>query len=250
MVKGVLIVVIAFLLLPGSVYMLLAANFGALKGYFIAGTAFFGMLMFLSAVWSFGLPQTPSNLGPKGADPSYTELRADSPLNAKYNTRSFPGQVGAGWLDEPGQTNPSAATALSPADQALKGELDAAKQAIEQDLITQTNKSISDSSKELDVTNLDTKAYYSHQAGTIVAAVVISPKAPPKGSGLVKPSFAPKTFFAFRDPGAPLLPSYLFLAASVVLFALHVLGLAWVERRRPLGGALTPTRAETRAARV
>jgi hypothetical protein len=80
--------------------------------------------------------------------------------------------------------------------------------------------------------------------------VVITGKEPPQGSGLEKPNFAPKTFFAYRDPGAPLLPSYLFLIASVVLFALHVVGLAWVERRRPLGVALTPTRAETRAAQV
>jgi hypothetical protein len=248
-VKGVLIVVIAFVLLPGSVYMLLAANFGALKGYFIAAVAFFGMMAFLSAVWAFGLPETPYNLGPKGTDPSYTELRSGSRLDAKYGVQSFTGQAGGGWVDEPGQSAQGSAK-LSKQDETLKGELDATRQAIVQDLITQTNKTITDSSKELDVTNLDVKVYYSHQAGTTVAAVVVSPKAPPKGSGLQKPSFAPKTFFAFRSAGAPLLPSYIFLVASVALFALHVLGLAWVERRRPLGGALTPTRAETRAARV
>jgi hypothetical protein len=57
-VKGILVVLTAFVLLPGSVFMLLAANFGALKGYMIAATAFFGFLALLSAVWLFGLPGT------------------------------------------------------------------------------------------------------------------------------------------------------------------------------------------------
>ena len=53
--KGLLVVLTGFVFLPGSVYMLLAANFGALKGYLIAATAFFGFLIMLSAVWLFGL---------------------------------------------------------------------------------------------------------------------------------------------------------------------------------------------------
>ena len=51
--KGILVVVTAFVLLPGSVFMLLAVNFGALKGYLIAATAFFGFLALLSAVTGF-----------------------------------------------------------------------------------------------------------------------------------------------------------------------------------------------------
>ena len=34
--KGLLVVLTGFVFLPGSVYMLLASNFGALKGYLIA----------------------------------------------------------------------------------------------------------------------------------------------------------------------------------------------------------------------
>ena len=37
--KGFVVVVIAFVFLPGSVFMLLASNFGALKGYLIAATS-------------------------------------------------------------------------------------------------------------------------------------------------------------------------------------------------------------------
>jgi hypothetical protein len=74
-----------------------------------------------------------------------------------------------------------------------------------------------------------------------VAAIVISPKTPPAGSGLKRPDFAPKTIFAYRDPGNPYLPSILFLIASLVLFVVHVLLLGLAERRRPLGVALNPS---------
>jgi hypothetical protein len=73
-----------------------------------------------------------------------------------------------------------------------------------------------------------------------VAAIVISPKAPPEDSGLKKPDFAPKTTFAYRDPGNPYLPSILFLAGSSVLFVVHLLLLGLAERRRPLGVAQSP----------
>jgi hypothetical protein len=74
-----------------------------------------------------------------------------------------------------------------------------------------------------------------------VAAIVISPATPPAGSGLQRPDFAPVTTFAYRDPGSPYLPSIIFLAASLVLFVVHLFLLGRAERRRPLGVAVTPT---------
>jgi hypothetical protein len=64
---------------------------------------------------------------------------------------------------------------------------------------------------------------------------VVSGKKPPAGSGLSKPTFAPKNFFAYRDPGAPYLPSLIVMAVSFVLLVAHILGLGAAERRRPLG---------------
>jgi hypothetical protein len=236
-VKGLLVVLTAFVFLPGSVYMLLAANFGALKGYLIAATAFFAFLMLLSAVWLFGLPGTTPLTGPKGTQPTFKFFTIDDPEASTYDAvRSFQGGAGDGWQAAPeGQ-----AEAGSP-QEALQADLDTARQRAVADLIEETNKEIEDSSRELDVTNLDAKAFYTTQEGTTVAAVVISPKDPPEGSGLERPDFAPKTVFAYRDPGAPYLPSILFLIGSAVLFVAHMLALGWVERRRPLGVALTPT---------
>jgi hypothetical protein len=236
-VKGILVVLTAFVLLPGSVFMLLAANFGALKGYMIAATAFFGFLALLSAVWLFGLPGTTPLTGPKGTQPTFKSFTLDDPAASKYDSvRSFNGRAGNGWQEAPAGAA-AGAQAGGGAQETLRADLDVARQTAVSKLIQATNKNVKDSSRELDVTNVDAKAFYTIQDGTEVAAIVISPKDPPAGSGLRRPTFAPKATFAYRDPGAPYLPSILFLAGSLVLFFVHMLGLGLVERRRPLGGA-------------
>ena len=231
--KGLLVVVIAFVFLPGSVFMLLASNFGALKGYLIAGTAFFGFLIMLSAVWLFGIPGTTPLTGPKGTQPTFKFFTLDDPAASTYDSvRDFQGGAGNGW-----QPAPEGEVEEGSPEAELKADLDTARQTAVQDLIEETNAKVEDSSEELDVTNLDAKTYYTIQDGTEVAAIVISPKTPPAGSGLQRPDFAPKTTFAYRDPGSPYVPSILFLIASSVLFVVHMLLLGVVERRRPLGVA-------------
>ena len=238
--KGILVVLTAFVLLPGSVFMLLAANFGALKGYLIAATAFFGFLSLLSAIWLFGLPGTTPLTGPKGTQPTFKSFTLDDPAASKYDSvRSFNGRAGNGWQEAPAGAA-AGAQAGGGAQETLRADLDVARQTAVSKLIQATNKNVKDSSRELDVTNVDAKAFYTIQDGTEVAAIVISPKDPPAGSGLRRPTFAPKTTFAYRDPGAPYLPSLLFLAGSLALFFVHMLGLGLVERRRPLGGAAGP----------
>jgi hypothetical protein len=239
-VKGILVVLTGFILLPGSVIMLLSANFGALKGYLIGATAFFGFVAMLSAVWLFGLPGTTPLTGPKGTQPTFKFFTLQDPAAGKYDSvRNFQGGAGNGW-----QEAPAAEGAQGGAQETLRADLDVAKQTALSKLINDTNKGNKDSSKDLDVTNLDAKAFYTIQNGTEVAAIVISPKQPPEGSGLQKPNFAPKTTFAYRDPGAPYLPSLLFLIGALVLFVVHMLALGMVERRRPLG---VPVAAATAA---
>jgi hypothetical protein len=236
-VKGLLVVLTGFVFLPGSVFMLLASNFGALKGYLIAATAFFGFLVMLSAVWLFGLPGTTPLTGPKGTQPTFRFFTINDPQAGTYDSvRDFQGGAGGGW-----QAAPSGEVEAGSPQEALKADLDVARQTAVGDLIDEKNKDVRDSSKELDVINVDAKAFYTIQDGTEVAAVVISPKTPPSGSGLKRPDFSPVTTFAYRDPGNPRLPSILFLAGALVLFVVHLLLLGLAERRRPLGVALTPT---------
>ena len=235
--KGFVVVVIAFVFLPGSVFMLLASNFGALKGYLIAATAFFGFLVMLSAVWLFGIPGTTPLTGPKGTQPSFKFFTINDAAAGTYDSvRDFQGGAGNGW-----QAAPAGEVQEGSPEAALKADLDVARQTAVNDFKEETNKDVKDSSEELDVTNLDAKAFYTLQNGTEVAAIVISPKTPASGSGLQRPDFAPKTIFAYRDPGNPYLPSILFLVGAVVLFVIHMLLLGLVERRRPLGVAQAPT---------
>jgi hypothetical protein len=236
-VKGLLVVLTGFVFLPGSVFMLLASNFGALKGYLIAATAFFGFLVMLSAVWLFGIPGTTPLTGPKGTQPTFRFFTINDPQAGTYDSvRDFQGGAGGGW-----QAAPSGEVEAGSPQETLKADLDVARQTAVGDLIEEKNKDIEDSSEQLDVTNLDAKAFYTIQDGTEVAAIVISPKTPPSGSGLKRPDFSPVTTFAYRDPGNPRLPSILFLAGALVLFVVHLLLLGLAERRRPLGVALTPT---------
>jgi hypothetical protein len=236
-VKGLLVVLTAFVFLPGSVFMLLASNFGALKGYLIAGVAFFGFMVMLSAVWLFGIPGTTPLTGPKGTQPTFKFFTVDDPAAATYDSvRDFQGGAGSGW-----EAAPEGELEEGSAEATLSADLETARQTAVQDLIEETNADIEDSSEELDATNLSAEVFYTIQDGTEVAAVVISPATPTEGSGLQRPDFAPKTFFAYRDAGSPYLPSILFLIGSVVLFLVHLLLLGVAERRRPLGKALTPS---------
>ena len=72
--KGILVVLTGFILLPGSVIMLLSANFGALKGYLIGAICFFGFLTMLTFIWTFGLPGTVPLTGPVGPQPTFKQF--------------------------------------------------------------------------------------------------------------------------------------------------------------------------------
>ena len=71
--KGGLTVIIGFVLFVGSVLLVLAAVFGRRMGYLVLAVGFFGWMIILSALWTFGFysqgPETPVNLGPRARSP-------------------------------------------------------------------------------------------------------------------------------------------------------------------------------------
>jgi len=75
LLKGGLATVMALVLFVGSVLLLLSAVFGRKMGYLVLAVAFFGWMILLSALWTFGFysqgVDTPVNLGPRGAEPSW-----------------------------------------------------------------------------------------------------------------------------------------------------------------------------------
>ena len=75
LIKGGLTVVMGLVLFVGSVLLLLAAVFGRRMGYLVLAVGFFGWMMILSSLWTFGFysqgPDTPVDLGPRGEEKAW-----------------------------------------------------------------------------------------------------------------------------------------------------------------------------------
>jgi hypothetical protein len=69
--QAVLGLAIAIIVLPGSIYMLLASNFGARLGYLILMVSLFAWIILLSAMWLFGVPGTTPGTGPRGTEATW-----------------------------------------------------------------------------------------------------------------------------------------------------------------------------------
>lgn len=92
--KGTAVVICALILFVGSVYVLLAAVFGLRMGYLVAAVSFFGWMIIMSAIWTFGpnILGTPANLGPRGYEPHWQVFAAGTgEVSSRFNlTRTFP----------------------------------------------------------------------------------------------------------------------------------------------------------------
>ena len=117
-IRGALIVVTAFLILPGSVYLLLATNTGAKLGFLLAAAGFFGWMALMGWIWvAYGI-------GLKGDPPTWhpEEIVAGDPEEngTTEEVEAFP----SGWRElktgDPilGDAIASADKALIPADAA------------------------------------------------------------------------------------------------------------------------------------
>ena len=96
LVKGAGVTAMAFILFVGSVYLILTAVFGRWMAYLVVMVTLAGWLIVLSALWAFGFysqgPDTPVNLGPRGAEPAWVPLLASTgETSDRYETfGSFP----------------------------------------------------------------------------------------------------------------------------------------------------------------
>jgi hypothetical protein len=105
-IHGGIVVLLAILILPGTVYLVLATNAGARLGFLLALTGFFGWMSIMGVVWwVYGI-------GPKGREPEWKvqEVVTRSIVNARTpDIAGFP----RGWerveLDNPDTTEAVAA---------------------------------------------------------------------------------------------------------------------------------------------
>jgi hypothetical protein len=98
--KGTGVVIMAFILFVGSVYLLLTAILGRWMGYLVLMVAFSGWMMILSSMWLWGYwsqgQDTVTQLGPRGALPAWVVLQA-SPGETSTTYSTFSSYPGSNW---------------------------------------------------------------------------------------------------------------------------------------------------------
>lgn len=222
--KGAGVVFMGLILFVGSVYLVLTAVLGRWMGYLVVMVTFSGWMILLSALWAFGFysqgPDTPVNLGPRGAEPSWIPLLASTGQTSdRYEAfRSYPG--------DPWKEPASGATA----------EVQSVTGIVTDFLAEEAN-------QELEIPHTDPRAvtgvefavddlHFATVGGTQLAVA----QAHFLDGGPLW------TVSLYHDEGSVPRYSYMFLAGSVLLFAIHLPLLDIAERKRKdfLTGGATP----------
>jgi hypothetical protein len=223
--KGAGVVFMGLTLFVGSVYLVLTAVLGRWMGYLVLMVAFSGWMIVLSALWAFGFysqgPDTPVNLGPRGAEPSWIPLLASTgETSDRYEAfRSYPGGP---WKEPTG-----GATA----------EVQSVTGIVTDFLAEEAN-------RELEIPHTDPRAvtgvdfavddlHFATAGGTQLAVAQAHFL---EGGPLW-------TVSLYHDEGSVPKYSYMFLAGSAILFAVHLPLLDIAERKRKdflTGGAAPP----------
>jgi hypothetical protein len=223
--KGAGVVLMAFILFVGSVYLILTAVLGRWMGYLVVMVAFSGWMILLSALWAFGFysqgPDTPVNLGPRGAEPAWVPLLASTGgTSDRFEAfRSYP----RGPWKEPGQEQTADVQSVS---------------GIVTEFLAE------EANRELEIEETDPRAL-----SGVDFAVNDLRFATAGGAQLAvaQAHFLTGgplwTVSLYHDEGSVPKYSYMFLAGSVILFAVHLPLLDIAERKRKdflTGGAAPP----------
>jgi hypothetical protein len=225
MAKGIAVTLMGFIVFIGSVYLILTAVLGRWLGYLVLMVSFSGWMILLSALWLFGFfsqgPDTPVNLGPRGAEPTWIPLLAATDRTSdRYVTfRQYP--------EEPWKEPTESQTA----------EVQSVSGIVSEFLADEAN-------AELDIEHTDPTAV------TGVEFAVDDVRFAEDGG--VRLAVAQAHFLdggpvwtvsLYHDEGSVPRYSYMFLAGSVILFAIHLPLLDIAERKRKdflTGGAAPP----------
>jgi hypothetical protein len=227
--KGAGVMIAAFVLFVGSVWVLLAAVFGRYLGYLVLAVAFFGWMIIQSALWLFGFwaqgPDTPTNLGPRGSEAAW--VVASAGLTAANDTsETFAAYPAAPW--EPADlTDPEEAA-----------DIQSVQSAATDFLAEQANHELGMTSEDLSALtptqfSVRSTAFATSDDGTPLAVVT----AFYTGGG-------PQTTVSmYYDGGTVPRYSWMFLIGSTLLFGLHLPLLDRAERKRKeflTGGTAPP----------
>lgn len=216
MLKGIGVVVMAFTLFIGSVYLVLTAVLGRWMGYLVLMVAFSGWMIIQSTLWLTGFlisqgPTTPKNLGPRGAEPAWIVLQGGLSASSKQYS-AFGSYPSAPWQE----ATKGQASSIQSADGAAQAFLAAQANAelgitdpFASNALT-TTQFLVDSTKFATQGNVSLAVVQAHYSG---------------GGPLVTVSMR-------HDSGAVPRYSIMFLSGSLLLFALHLPLLDRAEKKR------------------
>lgn len=228
LLKGGLATLMGFVLFVGSPLLLLAAVFGRKMGYLVLAVSFFGWMIIMSALWTFGFYsqglETPVNLGPRGQEPGWVvESVGTDPEAEPYEAyASYP--FGQDWR-EPG-TNDADDSSVQSVTTAAQGFL-----------AERANEELGLGEFEFGAVATTDFVVESIRFATAGDVSLSAAQAYFTGGG-------PRvTLFMRHDSGAVNRYSWMFLIGSVVGLAVHVPFLDRAERRRKeilTGGTAPP----------
>lgn len=237
--KGVVVVVCAFILFVGSVYVILSAVFGLRMGYLVLAVSFFGWMIVFSAIWAFGQPKilgvtgTLRDLGPRGTEPHWQVFAAGTaPLKTKYpGTENYPG---------PPWRAPTAAS---------KSSIDTARTAVQKYLVEQATQQLEkQGTRVCPPESIPSPSCYTFDPATFVVTDFAFMPTDDGTSLAAAQSFftagGPQVIvYAYHDSGNVPVYSFAFLLASILGFAVHVPFLDRAEKKRKAlltGGTAPP----------
>jgi hypothetical protein len=221
LVKGVGVTLAAFILFVGSVYLMLTFVLGRWMGYLVLMVSFAGWMVMFSALWLFGFwsqgLETPTNLGPRGSEPSWVVLDAGlTTASDQYETfAEFPG----GPWEPATEAQTASVQSVSGAVQSFLADQANEELGLEPDdpnAVTGTQFQIGDPTDPLDA------IWFAGEDGTSLAVV----QAHFSGGGPVI------TVSLYHDSGSVPRYSYMFLAGSILLFLIHLPLLDRAEKKR------------------
>jgi hypothetical protein len=224
LLKGGIGTLMGFVLFIGSVLLLLSAIFGRRMGYLVLSVSFFGWMIVLSSLWTFGFwsqgPSTPVDLGPRGAEPGWVVEAAGQ------NVESLPFDQYKSYPDGQAWQGPKPPASVQSVTGAIQSYL--AEQANEKAGLGQFDPGAFQTT-DFTVQNIEFAA-----AGDSSLAAA---QAFYNGGG---PTI---TLYMRHDSGAVPRYSWMFLIGSIVLFAAHLPFLDRAERKRKeflTGGTAPP----------
>jgi hypothetical protein len=221
--KGILVTVCALVLFVGSVYVLLSAVFGLRMGYLVLAVSFFGWMVILASIWTFGVPGTRPDLGPRGTEPHWQVIAA----GIQQVQTEF--EATARYPDRPWHLP----------DQVSRPSVDSVKTAIQKYLAARAqaqHEQDGGDEFEFDFTDFGVEdiQFAGAEGGEIHLAA---------GRGFYTPGGPSITVFLRYDSGNVDVYSKSFLAVSILGFVIHLPFLDRAERRRKAiltGGTAPP----------